>query len=112
MDQIDRDLLAVLLVDGRATYQDLGREVRLSPNTVAERVKRLRGSGVLTGFRAEVDLAALGRSLTLLSEVRLREGVERPQFEQGLAAIPQVVSAISRHRRVRLRAARRLRELR
>jgi Lrp/AsnC family transcriptional regulator, leucine-responsive regulatory protein len=94
MDQIDRDLLAALLVDGRATYQDLGRKVRLSPNTVAERVKRLQRSGVVTGFRAELDPAALGRSLTLLSDVRLREGVDRGEFLQGLAAVPQVVSAM------------------
>jgi Lrp/AsnC family transcriptional regulator, leucine-responsive regulatory protein len=94
MDQIDRDLLAALLVDGRATYQDLGRKVRLSANSVAERVKRLQSSGVVTGFRAELDLAALGRSLTLLSDVRLREGVDRGEFLAGLATVPQVVSAM------------------
>ena len=94
MDQIDRDLLSTLLLDGRATYQDLGRTVRLSPNTVAERVKRLQRRGVITGFRAELDLAALGRSLTLLMDVRLREGVERDWFERGLAELPQVLSAV------------------
>jgi Lrp/AsnC family transcriptional regulator, leucine-responsive regulatory protein len=94
MDQIDRNLLAALLADGRATYRDLGRTVRLSPNTVADRVKRLQRSGVLTGFRAELDLTALGRSLTLLSDVRLRDGADRGEFERGLSAVPQVVSAM------------------
>jgi Lrp/AsnC family leucine-responsive transcriptional regulator len=94
MDKIDRDLLAALLADGRATYHDLGQRVRLSPNTVAERVKRLQRRGVLTGFRAELDLAALGRPLTLLIDVRLREGVERDDFGRGLASLPQVIGAV------------------
>ena len=94
MDQIDRDLITALLTDGRATYQDLGRAVRLSPNTVAERVKRLRRDGVITGFRAELDLSALGRPVTLLTDVRLREGVERADFEAGLRTVAQVVSAL------------------
>jgi Lrp/AsnC family transcriptional regulator, leucine-responsive regulatory protein len=93
MDQIDRDLLARLLTDGRATYQELGKTVRLSPNTVADRVRRLRASGVLTGFHANLDLTALGRPLTLLSDVRLRDGVDRGEFEAGLVRVPQVVFA-------------------
>ncbi|MGH8860156.1 MAG: Lrp/AsnC family transcriptional regulator [Jatrophihabitantaceae bacterium] len=94
MDRIDRELLRLLLDDGRATYQELGRAVRLSANTVADRVRRLRAGGVLTGFRADIDPAALGRGLTLLSDVRLREGVDRGAFEQGLTGIPQIVSAM------------------
>jgi Lrp/AsnC family leucine-responsive transcriptional regulator len=93
MDQIDRQLLTALLTDGRATYQDLGERVRLSPNTVAERVKRLQREGVLTGFHAGLDPAALGRPLTLLIDVRIREGVSRATFEKRLAALPQAVSA-------------------
>jgi Lrp/AsnC family leucine-responsive transcriptional regulator len=94
MDRIDRQLIAALLADGRATFQDLGRTVRLSPNTVADRVRRLRRNGVLTGFHADLDLSALGRSLTLLSDVRLREGVDRLEFEHGLRTVPQIVSAM------------------
>lgn len=93
MDQIDRELLNQLLSDGRATYQELGKAVRLAPNSVGERVKRLRSSGVIAGFSAELDLAALGRPLTLLSDVRLREGVDRGEFERGLPAVPQIVWA-------------------
>ncbi len=93
MDQIDRALLTHLLDDGRATYQELGRAVRLSPNTVADRVRRLRATGVLTGFHAELDLAALGRHLTLITDIRLREGVDRGEFERGLVELPQIVSA-------------------
>ena len=93
MDQIDRDILAHLIADGRATYQELGRAVRLAPNTVADRVRRLQAAGVLTGFHAQVDLSVLGRALTLLTDVRLRDGADRGAFEAGLVDVPQVVSA-------------------
>lgn len=94
MDEIDQRLIVALLADARSTYQDLGRTVRLSSNTVAERLRRLRSHGVVTGFHAHIDLAALGRGLTLLSDARLREGIDRAQFERSLGEVPQVVSAM------------------
>ncbi|ANP51432.1 Lrp/AsnC family leucine-responsive transcriptional regulator [Streptomyces griseochromogenes] len=94
MDRIDRQILTILLADGRATYQELGRQVRLSANTVAERVRRLQASGVVRGYRADLNLATFGRGMELLSDVRLREGVDRKGFEEHLPQVPQVVGAM------------------
>ena len=94
MDGIDHDLLIALLNDGRATYQSLGQQVRLAPNTVADRVRRLQSSGILTGFRAEIDVAALGLSTTLIVDIHLGEDVNRKDFEAGLSTVPQVVWAL------------------
>lgn len=92
MDAIDRSLLRLLHADARATYHDLGKAVRLSANTVSERVRRLRTSGVVRGYRAQLDPAALGRQLVMVTDVRLSEGIDRHAFEGGLDAIPQVVA--------------------
>ncbi len=94
MDAIDRVLITELLRDARVSYQELGRVARLSANTVADRVRRLRSSGVISGYHAEVNLAMLGRGLRLMSDVRLREGIDRSQFELGLAAVEQVIGAV------------------
>ena len=94
MDRIDRQLLALLVGDGRATYQELGRQVRLSANTVAERVRRLRTSGVIDGYRAELNPEALGRGLHMLSDIRLRETISRRAFEEQLHEVPQVIGAM------------------
>ncbi|MGW7349975.1 Lrp/AsnC family transcriptional regulator [Streptomyces sp. NPDC054784] len=94
LDRIDRDLLTLLLTDARATYQELGRHVRLSANTVADRVRRLRKDGVIRGYRAELDHAVLGHGMEMLSDVRLREATDRAEFEQRLADVPQVVGAM------------------
>ncbi len=93
VDAIDRILVKELLRDARVTYQELGRAARLSPNTVADRVRRLRGSGVISGYHAQLNLSALGRGLELMSDVRLREGIDRGEFERGLAAVEQVIAA-------------------
>ena len=93
VDTVDREILAVLLHDGRITYQELGRAVRLSANAVADRVRRLRKSGVLRGYRADLDFASLGRPLVLVTDVRLRDGVTGAQFERGLRDFPQIFSA-------------------
>lgn len=93
VDAVDREILAVLLHDGRITYQELARAVRLSANAVADRVRRLRRSGVVRGYRADLDFSALGRPLVLVTEVRLRDGVSGAEFERGLSGFPQIFSA-------------------
>ncbi|MGC9220873.1 MAG: Lrp/AsnC family transcriptional regulator [Solirubrobacteraceae bacterium] len=94
MDAIDRVLIRELLRDARVTYQDLGRAAMLSANTVADRVRRLRSSGVISGYHAQLNLAMLGRGLRLMSDVRLRETVDRSEFEESLAQVEQVIGAV------------------
>ncbi|ONI84196.1 hypothetical protein ALI144C_16110 [Actinosynnema sp. ALI-1.44] len=93
MDRIDRQLVAALTHDGRATYQELGRLVRLSSNTVADRIRRLRKDGVIRGYRAELDYGVLGRDMQIISEIRLQDTVDTAEFERGLDDVPQVISA-------------------
>lgn len=94
MDAIDRVLIRELLRDARVSYQELGRTARLSANTVADRVRRLRSSGVIRGYHAELNLPMLGRGLRLMSDVRLREAVDRAEFERGLGEVEQVIGAV------------------
>lgn len=58
LDDLDRALLALLAVDGRATMADLGRGVGLSRTAALARVQRLERSGVIRGYRADVVLPA------------------------------------------------------
>ena len=94
VDEIDRTLLAALIDDARLSYQQLATEVHLSSNSTADRVRRLRATGVIAGYHAELNLAVLGRSLHSLTDVKLKESVDRRDFERDLAAVVQVLSAV------------------
>ncbi len=61
LDAIDWQLLEVLQADGRLSFSELGRRINLSAPAVAERVRRLEESGVITGYRAQVDARRAGQ---------------------------------------------------
>jgi Lrp/AsnC family leucine-responsive transcriptional regulator len=71
LDRYDRTILAVLQKDGRIAITALAEKVGLSPNATAERMRRLQREEIITGFRATLNPAALGRGLTAFVEVRL-----------------------------------------
>jgi Lrp/AsnC family transcriptional regulator, leucine-responsive regulatory protein len=87
LDDIDREILRRLADNGRLSYAKLSAAVRLSPNAVAERVRRLADNGVITGVHAAIDPAALGKPLTALIDVRLTPTGTPDQLEQAAAAI-------------------------
>jgi DNA-binding Lrp family transcriptional regulator len=72
LDSIDRAILEELQNDARLPNKDLAERVGVAPSTALERVRGLRRRGLITGFRAEVDTKALGRSLQALLALRVR----------------------------------------
>ncbi len=63
MDAVDWRILAELQADARLSQNELSRRVNLSAPSVAERVRRLMDTGVISGFVAQVDPGALGRAV-------------------------------------------------
>jgi Lrp/AsnC family leucine-responsive transcriptional regulator len=80
MDAVDGEILRLLREDGRLSWRDLGAAVGLSANAAADRVRRLRRAGVVTGFVALVDPAAGGRRLEALVGVTLRPDTDSDAF--------------------------------
>lgn len=69
LDAYDTRILAELQADARLTLAELGRRVHLSQPAVTERVRKLEAAGVITGYRATVNLAALGYGIRALVRV-------------------------------------------
>ena len=93
IDQIDRRIIGELATEGRISFAELGRRVNLSPPAVAERMQRLERSGVITGYRAEVDPRALGYPLTAV--VRIKPGLRQlPRIPELAAQIPEVAECL------------------
>ena len=80
LDAVDRAILETLSEDARMPNNALAERVGVAPSTCLARVRALRESGVLRGFHAEIDLAALGRPLQAMIAIRLtvhaREQIE------------------------------------
>ena len=71
LDRIDRKILDALQRQGRLPLTELAHEVGLSTSPVTERVRRLERAGVITGYHARVDPAAMGRPLLVFVELTL-----------------------------------------
>ena len=94
MDAIDRRILEILVENARISNARLAERVGIAPSTCLERVRGLRRRGVLRGFRADIDPAALGLPLQALIAIRLsvhsREQIEG--FTAHVRALDQVLS--------------------
>jgi Lrp/AsnC family leucine-responsive transcriptional regulator len=77
LDATDWAILAELQREGRVPLTELGRRVNLSASAATERLRRLEAAGVITGYRADVDLAKVGFSV--LAVVRLKYPGSRHQ---------------------------------
>jgi Lrp/AsnC family leucine-responsive transcriptional regulator len=93
LDETDRGIIGALATDGRISFAELGRRVSLSAPAVAERVRRLEQTGVITGYRAEIDPRALGYPLTAI--VRVKPAIRQLSKVAELAAdIPEVAECL------------------
>lgn len=92
MDAIDRKILAELQVEGRLTVTELAERVRLSPAPCHRRLRELERAGVITGYRAVVEPAAVGLGFEALVSVTMshEDAATIRDFENRLAEIPEV----------------------
>ncbi len=95
MDAVDKQILALLTDDGRATYDAIASEVALSAPAVKRRVDRLRENGAITGFTVVIDHAQLGEQTEALIELFFAPGTQLDEVATTLAAHPEVLEAWS-----------------
>ncbi|MBS7807067.1 Lrp/AsnC family transcriptional regulator [Variovorax sp. PCZ-1] len=92
IDSYDTRILAELQRDARISMSELGRRVHLSQPAVAERVKKLEISGVITGYHAAVNPARLGYGIRALVRVgRADYATVLRRVEQS----PEVINAFN-----------------
>jgi Lrp/AsnC family leucine-responsive transcriptional regulator len=95
LDDLNRRILAEMLENPRISMSALGRKVGLSSPAVTERVQRLERTGVISGYRLEIDPAALG--LPVAAFVRVRpSGGQLPK----IAALAESLSQVSECHRI------------
>lgn len=93
MDAVDRQLIQALRENGRASYAELGRLVGLSGPSVTDRINRLETAGVITGYRATVDAAALGLGVTALIGISLSDAADHEDVARRLKDLAEIEDA-------------------
>ena len=90
VDSINRRILEELMQDPRLTMSELGRRVGMSSPAVTERVRRLEETGVIRGYRLELDPTALGLPIAAYVRIRPNPG-QLPRVAELAQQIPEVV---------------------
>ncbi|GKX32028.1 AsnC family transcriptional regulator [Vallitalea longa] len=79
MDSTDYDIIKYLQDDGRMPMKILAEKVSLTPPAVAERVRKLEKSGIITGYRAIVDPKKLGKTVKAIINISIKSA-KRKEF--------------------------------
>jgi Lrp/AsnC family leucine-responsive transcriptional regulator len=90
LDEVDIKVLTHLVRDSRISQRALAREIGMSAPGVADRIARLEKAGVITGYRAQLDWAALGRTMTVVVGVLSDRSTTQLELAERLAEIPEV----------------------
>jgi Lrp/AsnC family leucine-responsive transcriptional regulator len=93
LDETGKKLLSALQENARLSFAELGRRIGLSPAATAERLRRLEETGVIRGYRVEIDREALG--LSILAVVRL--SCDGAMYRPFLKAVHSMESIVECH---------------
>lgn len=93
LDEFDVRIIRILRDEGRLSVQDLSDRIGLSPTPVSRRVRRLETEGIITGYSALVDEAAIGFGVQVFVSVKLDRQVDEAlaRFEAAVQDFPEVV---------------------
>ncbi|WP_378144172.1 Lrp/AsnC family transcriptional regulator [Cnuibacter sp. UC19_7] len=96
MDAIDEQIIRVLRANGRASFSALGREIGLSTNAAAVRVRRLERSGVITGYQAILGTDAPDEvsGLEAFVDVRLDTDRDSEEFLEWASDVREILDAV------------------
>jgi DNA-binding Lrp family transcriptional regulator len=93
LDAVDEEILFHLRQDGRLTNVELAKRVGLTPPPCLRRLKRLEEAGVITGYRAVVNLEAIGRGLEVMIDIEVSANDLKTieALEETLASYEEVI---------------------
>ncbi|GGN24886.1 AsnC family transcriptional regulator [Actinoplanes lobatus] len=93
MDAVDQRIIALLVADARSSYAEIGARVSLSAPAVKRRVDRLRADGVIKGFTAVIEPAAVGWTTEAFVELFCTGRTTPAQITVATRRHPEVVGA-------------------
>src|SRR5215475_385014 len=89
VDDLDLALLRALADDARQSQRALARAIEMSAPAVADRLARLERSGVIRGYRVDIDWAALGYPMVVYVAVTASAGMDLSEIIKAIKAVPE-----------------------
>jgi Lrp/AsnC family transcriptional regulator, leucine-responsive regulatory protein len=91
LDPTDLAILLRLQANARISNADIARQLDMAPSAILDRIRKLEQRGVIQGYTARIEPAAVGLGLTAFILVRTEERVGAGTIGQALAKIPEVL---------------------
>lgn len=91
LDATDLRILELLQNDARIANAAIARDVDLAPSAVFQRIRKLEAEGVIRGYHAQLDPAALDQGLLAFITVQTGEGARARETADLLASVPEVL---------------------
>lgn len=91
LDSVDRQILDLLVEDGRRSVRDIADRVQLSPSPVKRRIDRLERLGVIAGYTAIVDESRVADTIEAFAEVRFSGNTAVKAITDSATGIPEVI---------------------
>jgi Lrp/AsnC family leucine-responsive transcriptional regulator len=91
LDEIDRELIALLQTDDRVPVAEIGKRLGVPPSTLNDRIRRLVRTGTITGFHAHVSADKLGLDLLAYVFVGWSDPTTESEFLRRVAGSPEVL---------------------
>lgn len=89
IEELDRKILNVLNKDARMSFRRIAKELRISPTTLYNKVKKLEKSGVLEGYIPLINTESVGYDLTAIISLRVKQEKDM-EVQKAIAKFPQV----------------------
>jgi Lrp/AsnC family transcriptional regulator, leucine-responsive regulatory protein len=90
LDGVDRKILELLQQNARISFAELGRQVGLTTPSTIERIRRMESTGIIAGYHAHVNPAALGLGMSAIIRVTVA-GERLSKFAQQVERIPEIL---------------------
>lgn len=91
IDETDVRIVDELQRNARVANAEIARHLRMAPSAILERIRRLEERGVVRGYAAKVDPAAIGQGLLAFVFLRTSDSLHDEAVAEALRGIPQVL---------------------
>ena len=89
IDELDKKILKALNKNARMSFRKLAKEIKISPTTFYNKIKKLENSGVLKGYIPLIDTFSVGFNLMAVIGLRVRQEKDI-EVQEAISKFPQI----------------------